>query len=129
MSWIQRYKVRNYVQNSIWLLSVLGMGAGLVSVRCLLWIEQRASWQSDFDPDGASTVRHPGRGHVYVHRLPFLHSVAGGAVGQRAVESSGHWHRVPGRSDPVLRMDGLPISFTYGWHKIVEGHERLKSDE
>ena len=56
MSWIQRYQVRNYIRNSIWLLSVLGMVAGLVSVRCLLWIEQRAGWQSDFDPDGARAL-------------------------------------------------------------------------
>lgn len=56
MSWIRRYKARNYVRNSIWLLSVLGMVAGLVSVRCLLWIEQRAGWQSDFDPDGARAL-------------------------------------------------------------------------
>lgn len=28
-----------------------------------------------------------------------------------------------------LRMDGFRISFTYGWHKIVEGQKRLKSEE
>jgi Putative MetA-pathway of phenol degradation len=28
-----------------------------------------------------------------------------------------------------LQMDGFRISFTYGWHKIVEGQKRLKSDE
>jgi hypothetical protein len=28
-----------------------------------------------------------------------------------------------------LRMDGFRISFTYGWHKIVEGQKRLKSGE
>jgi hypothetical protein len=33
-------------------------------------------------------------------------------------------------SDPRdLRMDGFRISFTYGWHKIVEGQKRLKSEE
>jgi hypothetical protein len=32
-------------------------------------------------------------------------------------------------SDPTdLRMDGFRISFTYGWHKIVEGQKRLKSE-
>ena len=56
MSWIQRYKVRNYVRNSIWILSVFGMLAGLVLVRCLLWIEQKAGWQSDFDPDAARAL-------------------------------------------------------------------------
>jgi Putative MetA-pathway of phenol degradation len=32
-------------------------------------------------------------------------------------------------SNPTdLRMDGFRISFTYGWHKIVEGQKRLKSE-
>ena len=33
-------------------------------------------------------------------------------------------------SDPGdLQMDGFRISFTYGWHKIVEGQKRLQSGE
>jgi hypothetical protein len=33
-------------------------------------------------------------------------------------------------SEPTdLRMDGFRISFTYGWHKIIEGQKRLKSEE
>jgi hypothetical protein len=28
-----------------------------------------------------------------------------------------------------LRMDGFRISLTYGWHKIVEGQKRLKSED
>ena len=33
-------------------------------------------------------------------------------------------------SDPEdLKMDGFRLSFTYGWHKIVEGQKRLKSEE
>jgi hypothetical protein len=32
-------------------------------------------------------------------------------------------------SDPSdLQMDGFRISLTYGWHKIVEGQKRLKSE-
>ena len=32
MTWIQRYKLRNYVRNSIWILPVFGMVAALVTV-------------------------------------------------------------------------------------------------
>ncbi len=53
MNWIQRYKLRNYVRNSIWLLPVSGMVAALVSVNCLNWIEQQAGWQSSLDPSAA----------------------------------------------------------------------------
>jgi hypothetical protein len=32
-------------------------------------------------------------------------------------------------SDPTdLRMDGFRLSLTYGWHKVVEGQKRLKSE-
>jgi len=33
-------------------------------------------------------------------------------------------------SEPTdLQMDGFRLSFTYGWHKIVEGQKRLKDEE
>ncbi|MCX6926118.1 MAG: DUF2254 domain-containing protein [Verrucomicrobia bacterium] len=53
MSWIQRYKLRNYVRNSIWVLPVCGMVTALVLVNCLHWIEERAGWQSGLDPGAA----------------------------------------------------------------------------
>ncbi len=56
MSWIQRYKLGNYFRNSVWMLSMFGMVAGLVSVKCLHWIEERAGWQSGFDPDAARAL-------------------------------------------------------------------------
>ena len=40
MNWIQRYKLRNYLRSSTWMLSVFGMFAGLVSVNCIEWIER-----------------------------------------------------------------------------------------
>jgi uncharacterized membrane protein len=56
MSWIQRYNLRHYLRDSIWLLSILGMAVGLVSVNGLHWIEQRAGWQSGFDTDAARAL-------------------------------------------------------------------------
>ena len=56
MSWIQRYKLRNYVRGSIWILPVIGMVAALLSARGLHWIEQRAGWQSRFDPAATLAV-------------------------------------------------------------------------
>ncbi len=50
MSWIQRYKLRNYVRSSIWILPVIGMLVALPSVRFLHWLEQCAGWQSSLDP-------------------------------------------------------------------------------
>ena len=56
MSWLQRYKLRNYVRNSIWLLSVFGMVAGVVAVNLLHRVEVRAGWRSGFDPDAARAL-------------------------------------------------------------------------
>ena len=53
MSWIQRYKLRHYVQNSVWVLPIFGMATALVLVNCLHWIEERAGWQSSLDPGAA----------------------------------------------------------------------------
>lgn len=56
MTWLQRYKLRHYVRNSIWLLSVFGMVTGLVSVNLLHRVEERAGWQTGFDPDAARAL-------------------------------------------------------------------------
>jgi uncharacterized membrane protein len=53
MSWIQRYTLRHFVRNSVWILPVSGMLAGLVAVNSLHWIEERAGLQSGLDPAAA----------------------------------------------------------------------------
>src|SRR4051794_36524599 len=45
MTWLQRYRVRHYVQTSIWIAPVLSMAAALLTVRVLHWIEQGMGWQ------------------------------------------------------------------------------------
>ena len=43
--------------------------------------------------------------------------------------TAGYMATVNDSAPTDLRMDGFRISFTYGWHKIVEGQKRLKSEE
>ena len=50
MTWIQRYKLRSYVREAIWILPACGMVSALASVRCIHWIEDHAGWQSTLDP-------------------------------------------------------------------------------
>ena len=43
--------------------------------------------------------------------------------------TAGYMATVNDSAPTDLRMDGFRISITYGWHKIVEGQKRLKSEE
>ena len=56
MTWLQRYRVRHYVANSIWIHPVLGTGAAIGTVRFLHWIEIDLDWVSPVDPDTARAV-------------------------------------------------------------------------
>jgi uncharacterized membrane protein len=56
MTWLQRYQVRYYIRNSIWLLPVLSALVAIVIVRALHRIEQEMGWVSPVDADTARTV-------------------------------------------------------------------------
>jgi uncharacterized membrane protein len=56
MTWPQRYRVRHYLQNSIWVLPVLGMAAALLLAHVLHTIEERAGWESQLDPSAAQAL-------------------------------------------------------------------------
>jgi hypothetical protein len=43
--------------------------------------------------------------------------------------TAGYMATVNDSDSTDLRMDGFRLSFTYGWHKIVEGQKRLNSEE
>ena len=56
MTWLQRYQVRKYVRNSIWIAPVFAMATALVAVRVLHGIEQAMGWRSALNPDTTRTV-------------------------------------------------------------------------
>lgn len=56
MTWLQRYRVRHFVRNSIWLLPVAGMTVGILVVRLLHLFESARGWESQFQPEGARAV-------------------------------------------------------------------------
>jgi hypothetical protein len=43
--------------------------------------------------------------------------------------TAGYMATVNDNAPTDLRMDGFRLSLTYGWHKIIEGQKRLKSEE
>src|SRR5262245_2930649 len=56
MTWLQRYRVRHYVANSIWIWPFVSMVAAIVAVRVLHWLEDAMDWQSRLDPDTVRAV-------------------------------------------------------------------------
>src|SRR4051812_1903042 len=56
MSWLQRYRVRAYFKNSIWILPALSMPAALVAVRLLHGVEQALGWQPSTHTETARSV-------------------------------------------------------------------------
>src|SRR5579883_1747902 len=56
MSWLQRYRLRHYVRNSVWILPFFSLVAALVLVRLLHWLEAARGWTSTANPDTMRTV-------------------------------------------------------------------------
>ena len=56
MTWLQRYRMRHYVANAIWILPLLSMLAAIVAVRLTCWIDSALNLEWDFDPDTARAV-------------------------------------------------------------------------
>lgn len=56
MNWLQRFRIRHYIRNSIWILPLLGMIAALLAVRVLHYAEMRAGWQMDISKETARAV-------------------------------------------------------------------------
>jgi uncharacterized membrane protein len=56
MTWLQRYRARHYVSESIWVLPVLATLAAVVAVRLLHRLEGDLDWQSPVHPDTARAV-------------------------------------------------------------------------
>ncbi len=56
MTWLQRYRIRHYVSNSIWVLPLLSMAAAIGAVRFLHWVEVRLGWEAVTYVDTAQAV-------------------------------------------------------------------------
>src|SRR5262245_8980701 len=56
MNWLQRYRLRHYVRNSIWVHPMMALVAGLVLARLLGRIESELGWVGTSDPDSVRAV-------------------------------------------------------------------------
>jgi uncharacterized membrane protein len=56
MTWLQRYRARQFVRNSMWVFPVISMAAALAVVRLLDRVGRVMGWEADLHPDTARTV-------------------------------------------------------------------------
>ena len=56
MNWLQRYHIRLYLRNSIWVWPALSIVPALVSVALLVNLDWRLGWQMQISPDTARAV-------------------------------------------------------------------------
>lgn len=56
MTWLQRYRIRHYIQNSIVVLPVLGIAAAIVGAWLISRIEATLGWQASFSAASVQTV-------------------------------------------------------------------------
>src|SRR5688572_4533035 len=56
MTWLQRYRIRHYVRNAVWIWPVVTMLAAIVLVRVLHALEESMGWVADLNPETTRTV-------------------------------------------------------------------------
>ncbi len=57
MTWLQRYRLRSFLQSSFWILPVTCLLAALLIAPLLRWLDQETRWAwFHFSPDGARAV-------------------------------------------------------------------------
>jgi len=56
MSWLDRYRLKLYLRNSIWIFPAVSIVAGLIAVTLLSRLERALGWQMNVTPETARTV-------------------------------------------------------------------------
>src|SRR4051812_36338429 len=56
MTWLQRYRIRRFMRNSIWIYPVATMVMAILAVRLLDRFEYLVSWQPTLNPDTTRAV-------------------------------------------------------------------------
>ena len=111
MTWVQRYRVRHYITNSIWILPLVSMAAALVAAPLLHRIDEAMGWESTVNLETCQgRAGDVGLVDVHVHRFRFLGLVDRRATRQRPALAADHRHRVQGPGHQVL-LDGVRFHF------------------
>lgn len=111
MTWLQRYRVRHYIRNSIWIFPLLGMAAALLIVRLLHLTETTLGWESSVHPSTAQAVL----GTMAASMFTFIVFVSSALLIAVQLASSQLTPRIIGIvfRDPVTRTSLLVFVFAF----------------
>jgi uncharacterized membrane protein len=56
MTWLQRYRFRSFLRNSVWLPPLIGMVAAILMHRLVRWIDLSQGFYASVSPDGARAL-------------------------------------------------------------------------
>ena len=116
MTWLERYRARHYIENSIWILP-----------RSASWRRSvRSASPRDRGGAGLEIGHQPGNGaggagnhglvDVHVHRLRLFRAAGGGATRQRPTHATHHRHRLQG---PGTKFSLTVFVFTFTFSLAV----------
>jgi uncharacterized membrane protein len=111
MTWLQRYRLRHYVRNSVWILPVATIAIALVSVRLLHWFEESMGWQANVNPETARTVLGALAGAMFT----FIVFVCSSLLLVLQLASAQLTPRVVGTMfrDPIVKLTLATFVFTF----------------
>jgi uncharacterized membrane protein len=117
MTWLHRYRLRNYVENSIWVLPLLGMVTALVAARALHWIE-RGMGEAALHPGAAQAVL----GMLASSMFTFIVFVSSALLVAVQLASSQLTPRIIAIvfRDPVTKIALLVFVFTFAFRILVD---------
>lgn len=55
LSWIRRYRIRTFFENTFWVMPVAALLLALVMVRCTVWLDAQLGWKYEVLPESART--------------------------------------------------------------------------
>jgi uncharacterized membrane protein len=57
VTWLNRYRLRDFVRSSFWIMPTCALFCALIAARVLLWVDEREHWVClDYSIDGAKTI-------------------------------------------------------------------------
>ncbi len=95
MTWLQRYRIRHYVRNSIWILPVVAIAVAAILIRPLHWLEVEMGWQASYDPDTMRTVLATLAGAMFTFIVFVCSSLLLVVQLASADSAAHHWRLVP----------------------------------